>query len=280
MPRTLSRERDASLRDVALERARPGPGLSGLASSGPGSILLSLVAVLIGLLAWQALSGTHAVPDYMLPSPAAVWDQWWALARNGTLWHHTDATLTEALLGFAVAFAIATVLAYPLAKYRLVASILSPYVAGTQAMPILALAPLLMVWFGLGLFSRTVICAIIVFFPILVNTAVGIQTVDRSMVESAWTEGAGAWRTLWSIEVPLALRTILGGVRMGLTLSMTGAIVAEFVSSDAGLGYLMNLARSEYNAPLLFVAALTMVGLAVLGYLLVGLLEHTLIDWE
>ena len=268
------------MREVPVAGAPHGPGLAGLARSGPGSIMVSLAAVLLGLLAWQALAGAHVVPDYMLPSPRAVWEQWWALAQNGTLWHHTSATLTEALLGFGVAFSVGTVVAYPLAKYRLVASILSPYVAGTQAMPILALAPVLMVWFGLGLVSRTVICAIIVFFPILVNTAVGLQTVDRSMVESAWTEGAGAWRTLWSIEVPLALRTILGGVRMGLTLSMTGAIVAEFVSSDAGLGYLMNLARSEYNAPLLFVAALTMVGLAVLGYLLVGLLEHTLIDWE
>jgi NitT/TauT family transport system permease protein len=242
--------------------------------------MLSLGAVLAGLMIWQALTSSRAVPAYMLPTPASVWNDWWTLAGNGVLWQHTSATLTEALLGFLLAFVVGSAVAYPLARSRVVASILSPYVAGTQAMPILALAPLLMIWFGLGLFSKTLICAIIVFFPILVNTAVGLRTVDRSLLEAAWTEGAGSWRTLWWIEVPLALRTILGGVRMGLTLSLTGAIVAEFVASSAGLGYLMSLARSEYDAPLVFVAALTMVGLAVLGYLLINLVEYLVVDWD
>jgi NitT/TauT family transport system permease protein len=216
----------------------------------------------------------------MLPSPAAVWRDGWTLAGNGVLWHHTSATLTEALLGFALALVVGAVAGYGVAKNRIVANILSPYIAGVQAMPMLALAPLFMVWLGFGILSKSVICAIIVFFPILVNTAVGLRTVDRSLVESAWTEGAGPWRTLWSIEVPLALRTILGGIRMGLTLSLTGAIIAEFVAASSGLGYLMELARSEYDTPLLFVAVITMVGLAVLGWLLIGLIEHLIIDWD
>src|SRR5947209_7035565 len=126
--RILVREQDAGMRDVSVEGSGARPGLSGLASSGAGSMLVSFAAILAGLLSWQALAGAQVVPDYMLPPPGAVWDQWWALAQNGTLWHHTSATLTEALLGFGVAFAIGTVVAYPLAKYRLVASILSPYV--------------------------------------------------------------------------------------------------------------------------------------------------------
>jgi NitT/TauT family transport system permease protein len=157
---------------------------------------------------------------------------------------------------------------------------LAPYVAGTQAMPMLALAPLLVVWFGLGLFSHVLICAVIVFFPMLVNSAVGIAEVDRTLVDAAATEGAGRWTTLRYIEFPLALRTILAGVRMGATLSFTGAIVAEFVAASEGLGYLMEFARGQYDAPLLFAAALTMVLVAVSVYVLIGLLEHVLIDWE
>jgi NitT/TauT family transport system permease protein len=236
--------------------------------------------VLSGLAVWQALSAARAVPTYMLPSPASVGQEWWTLAGDGVLWHHTSATLTEALLGFLLAFTVGAVIGYPVAKSRILAAVLSPYVAAMQAVPILALAPLLMIWFGLGLFSKTLICAIIVFFPILVNISIGLQTVDKSLIEAARTEGAGAWRILWAIEVPLALRTILGGVRMGLTLSMTGAIVSEFLAASAGLGYVMELARSEYNSPLLFAAVLTMVGLAVLGYLLVGLIELAIIDWD
>lgn len=248
--------------------------------AGRSSLLLSVTAVLGGLLLWQVLTAIRALPAYLLPSPASVGQEWWLLARNGVLWHHASATLTEALLGFALAFVVAAGLGYPLAKNRVFAALLSPYVAGTQATPILALAPLLVVWFGFGLFSKTLICAVIVFFPILVNTAIGLRTVDRTLVEAARTEGANAWNTLRHIEAPLALRTLLGGIKMGLTLSFTGAIVAEFVASDSGLGYLMTLARSEYDAPLLFAAALTVVGLAVAGYLLVGLIEHLVIDWE
>lgn len=243
-------------------------------------MLLGTAAVGLGLALWQGLTLAHTLPSYMLPAPGDVGSEWWQLARRGVLWHHVAVTLQEALLGFALAFGVGAAIAYPVAKSRILSSILSPYIAGTQAMPILALAPLLVVWFGLGLFSRVLICALIVFFPILVNTSVGIRSVDRTLVEAAQTEGANAWSILWRIEVPLALRTILGGVKMGLTLSVTGAIIAEFVASDAGLGYLMTLARSEYDARLLFAASLTMVGLAVAGYLIVNTLERLLITWE
>lgn len=273
-------ERTAVSLSPAERRAvRLTSGVS-LAHTPVGSVLIGGAAVLAGLLVWELLVLRHVLPTYMLPAPSQVANTWWQVARNGVLWHHVGATLHEALLGFALAFGVGVVIAYPLAKSRIVGSILSPYIAGTQAMPMLALAPLLVVWFGYGLFSKVLICALIVFFPMVVNTSVGIRTVDRTLVEAAHAEGAGAWATLWRVEAPLALRTILGGVKMGLTLSMTGAIVAEFVASDSGLGYLMTLARSEYDTPLLFVAALSMVALAVLGYVLINAAEWFFIDWD
>jgi NitT/TauT family transport system permease protein len=240
----------------------------------------SAIAILFGLLVWEVLSRKHVVADYSLPSPHAVWTEWWALSKRGILWHHVYATLRVALLGWALAFVIALGVAYPLAKSPLFASILAPYIAATQAMPILALAPLLIVWFGLGLFSKTLICTVIVFFPMLVTFSVGLRNVDRTLVDAAATEGAGRWKTLRHIELPLATRTILAGVRMGLTLSMTGAIVSEFVAASAGLGYMMELGRNQYDSSLVFAAALTLVALAVIGYVFVGLLERVLIDWE
>jgi NitT/TauT family transport system permease protein len=143
-----------------------------------------------------------------------------------------------------------------------------------------ALAPLVVVWFGLGLLSKVLICALIVFFPMLVNTVAGLRSIDRTLLDAAQSEGATAWQRLWSVEVPLGLRTLLGGVKMGLTLSMTGAVVGEFVAADAGLGYLMNLARTSYDAPMVFAAALTMSGVAIAGYLAVTIAERALITWE
>jgi len=240
----------------------------------------SVVSVVAGVLVWQALVQLQAVPPYMLPAPLTVAQEWRDLLVSGALWHHLSATLEEGLLGFALALVVGLVLGYAVAKVRVLAAALTPYLTAAQAMPIIALAPLLVMWFGLGLLPKVIICALIVFFPILVNTVVGLRSIDPEVVEAARSMGAGARSLLRYIEAPLALRSILGGVRVGVTLSMTGAVVGEFVASDAGLGYLMNFARNELDSALVLAAALTMVGVAMLGYLGVGLLERLLIDWE
>jgi NitT/TauT family transport system permease protein len=273
---------EASLaREKASLRSQTGSGGSRAPAFGPAvSMGISLVAILVGLGGWEFVWREHWVAAYSLPGPQDVAREWWLLSQHGILWHHTYVTVREALLGFVAALGVALVVGYPLAKSRVFASILSPYIAATQAMPIIALAPVLIVWFGLGLPSKTLICAIVVFFPMLVTVAVGIQNIDRSLVEAAATEGAGWWRTFRFVEFPLALRTILAGLRMGLTLAMTGAIVAEFVASDSGLGYAMQYSRSLYDSPALFAYSLTMVGLAVAAFIVVGVLEHVLIDWD
>jgi NitT/TauT family transport system permease protein len=242
--------------------------------------LLSPLAAAAGLLVWQGLSQSHLVAAYLLPAPGAVVARWLVLANNGVLWHHTSTTLTEALVGFAAALLVGCALGYAIARAPILDQALGPYVAATQAMPMVALAPLVVVWFGLGLLSKVLICALIVFFPMLVNTVAGLRSIDRTLLDAAQSEGATAWQRLWSVEVPLGLRTLLGGVKMGLTLSMTGAVVGEFVAADAGLGYLMNLARTSYDAPMVFAAALTMSGVAIAGYLAVTIAERALITWE
>jgi NitT/TauT family transport system permease protein len=239
-----------------------------------------VAGVVAGGVAWQAVAAAGLVPAYVLPAPGAVLTKWLALYSNGLLWHHASTTLLEGLLGFALAFVVGVGLGYPLARSRVVAGILAPYVAASQAIPVVALAPLLVLWFGLGLLPKVLICALIVFFPILVNTAVGLRTIDRSLIEAAHSMGASAVQTLWYVEIPLALRTLLGGVKMGLTLAMTGAVVGEFVAANAGLGYLMTLARSNYDSPMLYAALLTLAGTAVLGYALITALESLLIDWD
>jgi NitT/TauT family transport system permease protein len=242
--------------------------------------LPSVAAVALGLLAWQIVAQSGRVAVYLLPPPAAVGARWLVLVHNGVLWHHLSATLTEAALGFGAAFVLGCGLGYAIARAPFLDEALGPYVAATQAMPMVALAPLLVVWFGLGLLSKVVICTLIVFFPMLVNTVAGLRSIDRILLDAARSEGASAWQRLLNVEGPLGLRTLLGGVKIGLTLAMTGAVVGEFVAADAGLGYLMNLARTEYDAPMVFAAALTMAGVSIAGYSAINVLERLLITWE
>lgn len=216
----------------------------------------------------------------MLPAPEAVGREWVRLWRNGVLPRDLMATMREALYGFGVAFVVGVGLGFVLARSRTVGQLLAPYVAASQAMPVVAFAPLLVVWFGLGLLPKVIVCALIVFFPIVVNTDAGLRGVDRDLVEASWTMGGSRWQTLWHVEIPLALRPLLGGVKMGLTLAMTGAVVGEFVAASEGLGYLMNFGRTAYNAPMVFAASLTMAGVAMLGFLAITVLERVLITWE
>jgi putative riboflavin transport system permease protein len=237
------------------------------------------MALLVSVWVWQLVAERALVPGYMLPSPARVLAAWTQILLNGALWRHLSTTLSEALLGFAIAFVAGTVLGYPLARSETLNRLASPFIAMTQAVPLIALAPLLVMWFGLGLASKTIICALIVFFPILVNTVVGLRSIEREMTDAARTLGAGRLALLWHVEVPLALRSLLGGVRIGLTLAMTGAIVGEFVAADAGLGFLMVLSRTNFDTAMLFAAALTTAAVATLLYKMVGWAERALIDW-
>jgi NitT/TauT family transport system permease protein len=238
-----------------------------------------LLAIGATLLVWQAATDRSVLPAYVLPPPGKVLAAWLQLLQNGALLHHVSATLSEAGAGFAIALLAGGAIAYPLARSETLSRLSSPFIATTQAMPMIALAPLLVMWFGLGLSSKVIICALIVFFPILVSTMVGLRSIDRELLEAARSLGASARQTLWYVELPLALRPVLGGVRLGLTLAMTGAIVGEFVASDAGLGFLMVLSRTNFDTSMVFAAALTVAAISTLMYKVVGWLDQALISW-
>ena len=158
----------------------------------------------------------------------------------------------------------ATTLGYLLARSRLLERILAPYVVASQSIPIVAIAPLLVIWFGPGLFSKVLICALIVFFPILINTIVGMRSVPEDLRDLMRSLQATRWQTLTRLEIPAALPVFLGGLRMGATLSVIGAVVGEFVGADRGLGFLINQGRGVYDTELVFVAVFSLIVMALI----------------
>ena len=153
---------------------------------------------------------------------------------SGLFWRYSRTTLEESLVGFGLGAMIALPLGYGIAQSRILATAFQPYIAASQALPAVALAPILTLWFGYGLKSIALLCALIVFFPMVINTAVGIRSVDEDVIGAAKVDGAGFWSLLWSIQAPLASPIILAGMRTSLTLSITGAVVGEFVLGDRG----------------------------------------------
>lgn len=232
------------------------------------------------VLVWWAIAVIGNYPTFILPTPLDVGQRMWEMLLDGSLIRHFWTTTLEAGLGFLLAFVVGVALGYPIAHSRLLERILSPYIAVSQGLPVVALAPLLVLWVGDDLARKVISVALIVFFPILVNTIVGLRSIDRSMLEVARISGANLWQTIRYVELPLSLRGLLGGVKLGLTLSITGAVVAEFVSAGAGLGFLLNLGRGLFDTTLIFVGLVSLAFLTTVFYMGVTILEKALIDWE
>jgi NitT/TauT family transport system permease protein len=171
-------------------------------------------------------------------------------------------------------------LGYLLAKSRAVERFLAPYIVASQAVPVVAIAPLLVIWFRTGLLSKVLICALIVFFPVLVNTVVGLRSVPEDLHDLMRSLQASRWQTFTRLEVPAALPVLLGGLRIGATLAVIGGVVGEFVGADRGLGFLINVGRGQYDTALVFVAVFLLVGMALTLYGLVVLIETRLLSWQ
>jgi NitT/TauT family transport system permease protein len=243
------------------------------------SAWLSVAAVFgVFLLAWKGIVVVTGLRPFILPPPETVAGRFVTAIADGTIAPHLAATLIEVALGFVVGAGLALGVGYALARSAVVERLLSPYLVAAQATPILALAPLFALWFGSGLLGKVVICALIVFFPVAVATMVGIRSVDARLLELGRSLRATRRQILTTLEIPAALPNILGGMRVGVTLAVVGAIVGEWAGAERGLGVLINLARgSLFDTPLMFAALLTIALVGIALYLVVVAVERRLV---
>ncbi len=229
----------------------------------------AVISLAAFLLVWRAVVELGDYPAFILPAPEVVIERAARAIASGVLWQHLAATVVEMVLGFALGATLAILTGIALGKSLLVERALSPYIVAAQAVPILALAPLLDIWFGGGLMARVAICALIVFFPIAIATMVGIRSTDPLLAEMLRSLGANQAQRTRLLEVPTALPVIFGGLRVGVTLAVIGAVVAEWAGASAGLGVLINIANQGlFDTPLMFVALAT---LAIIGLGFYGL---------
>jgi NitT/TauT family transport system permease protein len=231
------------------------------------SFLPPLVLGLILLSVWYVATASGNIPAFTLPGPKDVFASLGNGFSTGLYWVHIGITIQESLLGFLLAVVVALPLGYGIARSRLLANTLQPYLAAGQAIPAIVLAPFLYLWVGLGTLSVMIICMLVVLFPMMINTVLGVQTIDRELLDAARLDGASGWSLLSYIEFPLALPSILAAVRTGLTLSITGALVGEFFCSpDRGLGALLQIALNQYNMAFMFATVIVLAALAAIYY--------------
>jgi NitT/TauT family transport system permease protein len=245
-----------------------------------GRQLLPFLSLIVLLALWQLIATLKIYPAFIIPPPLAVLEKFGEVLGDGSLWFHTSTTLVAVVIGLFVGLLIGVVLGYAIAKNPLLENLLSPLIVAFQSMPVVAYAPLLIIWFGSGPTSKIVTSALIVFFPMLMNTIVGIRGVPSPLCDLMRALKATRWQTFTQLEIPAAMPVLIGGLKISATLAVIGAVVGEFVSANAGLGFLINLARSQYDTPLVLVAVFTLTVIARLLYSVVSLLERRVLSWQ
>ena len=237
------------------------------------SALLSPMGFMVALFVlWEAVTRLFNIPVFLLPSPTAVIASMYA--NMGLLLANAWVTTVEIVLGFVLSIAVGIPLALMIFLWPPFSRTLMPLLVSSQAVPKVAIAPLLLVWFGFGLLPKVVIAFLIAFFPVVINTAVGLAAIEPEKIYLARSMGFGAAATFFKIRLPNALPAIFGGLKISITLAVVGAVVGEFVGGDAGLGYLLMVANGSMDTQLLFagIVCLTILGVAL--YLLVELAER------
>jgi NitT/TauT family transport system permease protein len=237
------------------------------------TLIILTFAALMAL--WFYVSGS--VSPIVFPSPGRVWNQFVTIAINGDLVENLLVTLTEILLGFVVGSAFGIGLGAILARSRLAQRIANPYLIATQAMPKLALAPMLVLWFGFGITSKVVIAALIAFFPLLENTIVGLREVPRDELRLFESLSATERQTFTKLRIPNAMPYIFAGLRVAMLFATVGAVVGEYVGANVGLGALIIVSYGTLNTALMFAV---MIVLTIMGIVLYKAVEYAERWWR
>lgn len=239
-----------------------------------------LITVVAILAIWQTIVTAQIYPPFIIPSPLSVVEKGMQVIGDGSLLRHASTTFGNVVAGLFVGLATGVTLGYAIAKTPILEDILSPIIVAVQSAPVVAYAPLLVIWFGNGPTSKIVTSALIVFFPMLMNTIVGIRTVPQALRELMISMRATRWQTFIKLEVPAAMPVLISGLKISATLAVIGAVVGEFISANAGLGFLVNLARSQYDTPLVIISVLTLTLIARFLYGLVSVVERFVLRWQ
>jgi len=239
-----------------------------------------LVALVMLLALWEAAGRAGMLNPLYLPSPSQIGAALFDLFSDGRIWPHLEATFTAALGGLALGIAVGVVLGVAAALVRLVAELLEPVMTLLNAVPRVILAPLFVIWLGIGLASKIALSFILVAVLIFFTVFTGIRQVDRRMVERVITLGGDRWALVRHVYLPSVTAWILSNMKIAVGFAFTGALVGEFVAATHGLGYLLSFAQSTYNAALMFALIVLILVVVLLIFGIAGRLEKYLLRWQ
>jgi NitT/TauT family transport system permease protein len=244
-----------------------------------GIPLAGTISVVTGLLLWEFISRVIVANALFLASPSQILGAIVGLAETGELWRHLGISAIEFVLGYVIASVLGVIGGFAMANSAIVKRSMSPWVSGLYATPTIALAPLFILWFGIGIWSKVLIVVLLVFFPVAINTEAGLRTTSERLIEMLRSFGATGRQIFFKVSLPSAVPFILAGLKLGIGRGLIGVVVAELFGSRAGLGRLISASADAFNMPELFAGVVV---LAVAGILMTAgftSLEKRLVPW-
>ncbi len=241
-------------------------------------IIYPLGSILVLLILWTGAVRIFNIGPYLLPSPKAIFFEF--IDKRALLLQHSIATLRETLAGFFLAVTIGITLGLLIFYWPLFKKTIYPLIIASQTIPETAIAPLLLIWLGFGILPKIVIAFLVAVFPVIINTVIGMSSIESDMIRLARSMGANEFRVFWKIRMPYALPTMFAGIKVATTLAIVGAIVGEFVGSDSGLGYLLVRTISMVNTRLMFSAIICSGIMGTLLFSVVQMIESLVIPWH
>jgi NitT/TauT family transport system permease protein len=241
--------------------------------------ILAMILLVVFIGGWELIVRTFAVPNLILPAPSAIWLALLATVAKHGFWQHVGVTLAETLGGFALGSSTGFVIGALVAQFRLLERTLYLYIIAFQAIPKVAIAPILLIWFGYGMASKIVITATIAFFPLLANTITGLRAAPADQIEMLRGFTATPAEVFRMVRIPQALPYIMVGLDVAMVLSVTGAIVGEFVGSQQGIGYLILQRTSDLNMAAVFALLLVLALIGIGLHLIIKVLQRRIVFW-
>ncbi len=239
------------------------------------AIPVLILGALVG--AWELWVQVGEVPKWQLPAPSAIGRE--LVGSRALLWDNTLVTLEEVALGFLVALAAGVALAAAIAYSRILERSIYPIVIASQTIPIIAIAPLLLIWVGYGVTPKVIVVALISFYPIAVNTVDGLKAVDPDMVNMMRALGASRWQVFTKLQIPTSLPFMFSGIKIGISVSVIAAVIGEWVGGSAGLGYLITYSQPLFLTARVFAAIVVLSVMGMSLFALASLAEHLLLPW-
>jgi NitT/TauT family transport system permease protein len=269
------------LKAASTPEARPATTAASrrLLATLRGHYLASLLSVASGLALWELVSRFLVANALFLAAPSQIAVAVYNLARNGQLWHDIGVSAAEFALGYVIAAVLGIALGLAMAASRTAKQSLQPWVSGLYATPIIALAPLFILWFGIGIWSKVIVVISLVIFPVAINTEAGLRTTSERLIEMLRSFGATPLQIFVKVSLPSAVPFILAGLKLGIGRGLIGVVVAELFGSRAGLGNLISQSADAFNMPELFAGVVVLAFAGIVMTAGFGWLEGRLVPW-